>query len=154
MKTRRQAREAVLQLLYQGDTLKELSDKDIENYFECFAIDQFEETKQENLDFAKQIIKGVLDNIELIDEHIAESSENWSMLRMSRVDRNILRLATYEIYFMPDIPFSVSINEGIEIAKRYGCDDSPTFINGVLDKVAGSFQENPLTLPKKIAANT
>ncbi|MGH7830919.1 MAG: transcription antitermination factor NusB, partial [Candidatus Binatia bacterium] len=65
-----------------------------------------------------------------------QSADNWKLTRMAKVDLTILRMATYELLFCPDIPMNVSIDEAIEIGKRFGSDDSPTFINGVLDQVA------------------
>jgi N utilization substance protein B len=92
--------------------------------------------ESENLSFCKRLIAGILEQLEIVDTHIGTSSTRWSVSRMSRVDRNIIRIATYELAFLKDIPPSVSINEAIEIAKRFGAPDSPTFVNGVLDKVA------------------
>ena len=86
-------------------------------------------------EFCTQLVLGTLDRLTVIDELLSEASENWSLNRMSVVDRNILRLATYELVDRPDIPPSVSINEAIEIAKRYGADEAPRFVNGVLDAI-------------------
>jgi len=91
-----------------------------------------------NLDireFCGQLVLGTLDRLILVDELLSEASENWALHRMSVVDRNILRLATYELLDRPDIPPSVSLNEAIEIAKKYSTPDAAVFINGVLDRV-------------------
>ena len=143
MKTRRQARESALQALYSCDTLDNWTTEQVALYFNSFIFEEsIEEIKDENKDFAEILIKGVLENLDMLDTQISAASENWSLSRMSRVDRNILRLATYEIIYLSDIPNSVSINEAIEIAKRFGNDDSPMFINGVLDKIASGAAGN------------
>jgi N utilization substance protein B len=86
-------------------------------------------------EFCRQLVLGTVDRLAVIDELLGEASEHWSLGRMSVVDRNILRLATYELLDRSDIPLSVSINEAIEIAKRYSTPDAAMFINGVLDRV-------------------
>ncbi|MCL4146986.1 UNVERIFIED_CONTAM: hypothetical protein GTU68_023041 [Idotea baltica] len=86
--------------------------------------------------FTERLALGALKNRLAIDSELTCASENWSISRMGRVDRAILRIAAYEILFLEDIPNNVSINEAIEIAKRYGADESPQFVNGVLDKIA------------------
>ena len=87
-------------------------------------------------DFAQRLVAGIMEHQVEIDERLKDAVENWKLGRMSKVDLIILRLATYELLFCPDIPLNVSIDEAIEIGNRYGSDDSPTFINGVLDQVA------------------
>jgi N utilization substance protein B len=86
-------------------------------------------------EFCTELVLGTLDRLAVIDELLSEASENWSLNRMSVVDRNILRLATYELLDRSDIPPSVSLNEAIEIAKKYSTPDASVFINGVLDRV-------------------
>ena len=86
--------------------------------------------------FAEEIVKGVYKHREKINLKIQESARNWSLDRMAAVDRNVMRIAAYEILFRLDIPTSVSINEAIEIAKRFGTDDSGAFVNGILDSLA------------------
>jgi transcription antitermination factor NusB len=86
--------------------------------------------------YALKLCEGVAHNLVKIDSQLTCASENWSLSRMGRVDRAILRLATYEIAFSNDIPINVAINEAIEIAKYFGAEESPVFVNGVLDKVA------------------
>ena len=86
-------------------------------------------------EFCEQLVLGTLDRLTLVDELLSEASENWALHRMSVVDRNIMRLATYERLDRPDIPPSVSLNEAIEIAKKYSTPDAAVFINGVLDRV-------------------
>lgn len=170
MRSRRRAREAALQALYQCDTLEDFSAECVQLYFDVFKPESAGEVRtelsaaeQENLEFAKTIINGVLNNLEFIDEQITAASTNWSIGRMCRVDRNILRFATFEMALMDEIPISVSINEAIEIAKAFGTPDSPMFINGVLDNIAGVLKRDPALASKaqsmrerqaKLAANS
>ncbi len=87
-------------------------------------------------DFAEDIVRGVTENRDLIDRKIIEKSKNWALPRMARVDLNILRMATFELLLRDDIPKNVTINEAIEVAKKFGTEDSPAFINGILDEIA------------------
>ena len=89
-------------------------------------------------DFARRLVGGVLLHKADIDLLIESATDHWKLTRMPRVDLNILRLATYELLFCPDIPHNVSIDEAIEVSKRFGSEDSATFINGVLDHVAAA----------------
>ncbi len=91
--------------------------------------------------FAETIVKGVVEFRAVIDKKIAEVAKNWSLERMTPVDLSILRIGTYELLYLPEIPVQVAINEAIEIAKRYGTKESPSFINGLLDKIAQSAKE-------------
>ena len=156
MRSRRKAREAALQALYQCDTQADWSSEAIDLYFEVYCrppeagdddtltdldpADQAsapaQNARQENLQFARRLIDGVIDNGDFVDSRISEASIHWKIERMSRIDRNILRLAVFEMAMMPEIPLNVTLNEAIELAKRYGADESPMFVNGVLDKVA------------------
>jgi len=169
MVSRRRAREAALQALYQCDTLAQWTKEAVDLYFELYCnsspdaataeIDtpacakgvekaaRHKELEQENLRFARSLIMGVIENLDFIDRQIAAASTNWSVARMARVDRNILRVACYEMAFAADIPVNVSINEAIEIAKTYGTEDSPMFVNGVLDNIAKAFESNPALNP-------
>lgn len=146
MRTRRKAREAALQALYQCDTLSDWTESQLELYFSNFRIEAIESEEAviaENVLFARNLGRGVIENLAAIDALISAASTRWSITRMARVDRNILRLATCELAFHDDIPMNVSINEAIEIAKRFGTDDSPMFINGVLDNIAHNLANNP-----------
>jgi transcription antitermination protein NusB len=129
MGTRRKARELAVQLLYQHDLAKVDPEEGMRLFWEYFPVDI------EAREFCTQLVLGTLDRLAVIDELLSEASENWSLNRMSVVDRNILRLATYELVDRPDIPPSVSLNEAIEIAKKYSSPDAAVFINGVLDRV-------------------
>ena len=136
MGSRRKAREAALQVLY-GLEFSDLGDADtlLELYWMCFA------TGDEGRDFAVELVRGVVANRAAIDGIIQDASTNWKLERMALVDRNILRIATLELRFMEDIPKKVSLNEAIEIAKRFGSEDSSSFINGILDRVSGGVRK-------------
>jgi N utilization substance protein B len=131
MGTRRDARELALQALYQIDVTAE---GDRERGLALFwrHFDGRDDVKA----FAGELVEGVRAHQERIDALIAESAEHWRLPRLSRVDLNLLRLATFELLARPDIPASVTMNEAIEIARRFGSEDSAAFVNGVLDRVA------------------
>lgn len=140
MKSRRIAREAVLQALYQCDTLEDWSPEIVSQFFERFYPDEnlgVPDALSEAgpLGYSRSLVQFACDNLQDIDSLIAKVSTNWPLSRMTRVDRNLLRFATAELMASRDIPYRVVLNEAIEIAKRFGGDDSPVFINGVLDKV-------------------
>jgi len=86
-------------------------------------------------EFTGALLRGVIASRDEIDTLIREWSANWSLERIGLVERNILRFAIYELLFMPEIPPNVTINEAIEVAKRYGAEDAPSFINGILDRI-------------------
>jgi len=128
--SRRKAREFALQLLFQLDfTNSELND-DIWNEF-WTGTDVDNETK----DFALSLVTGTQENIGTLDDTITKTADNWSVDRMAVVDRNILRAAAYELFYRDDIPHAVTINEAVEIAKKFSSEDSSLFINGILDKI-------------------
>lgn len=87
-------------------------------------------------EFAEDLVRGVAENLEKIDGLIGEFSTNWSLERMARVDLAILRMATYELLGHLDVPVSVIINEAVEIGKRYGTKETPSFVNGILDRIS------------------
>lgn len=99
----------------------------------CFWDDQ--PAKEDVRTRAEEMVRGVLDHVEELDQKIATASEHWRIERMSRVDRNILRLAAFEILHDSEVPAQVSIDEAVEIARRYGDNKSPAFINGILDHI-------------------
>jgi len=129
MRLRSKAREIALCLLYQI----EISKADFHQ-----VISQYLETnpqKPEAIDFFSLLIEGVSENIQSLDALIKKYVKNWEIERMAVVDRNVLRIACYEFLFLEDVPPKVSINEAIELAKRFGDVDSPRFVNGILDKI-------------------
>jgi len=96
---------------------------------------------REGEDFANQLVQGYADNAELIDRTIRNVSQHWRLERMARVDRNILRLGTYELMYLGDVPRRVTLNEAVELAKRFGSEGSAGFVNGVLDRIATDLQK-------------
>jgi N utilization substance protein B len=132
MGTRREARELALQALYQLDVTGE---GDPTHGLALFWT-HFEAAPEVRA-FARELVEGVREHRERIDGLIAASAEHWRLPRLSRVDLNLLRLATFELLARPDIPASVTLNEAIEIARRFGTDESAAFVNGVLDHIAG-----------------
>ncbi len=130
---RRKAREYALQILFQLDVRK---DKPSAAIFKKFWTEY--ESDDEVKTFTEEIVKGTYKHLEKINRQIAACAKHWSLDRMASVDRNVLRLAVYEILYRLDIPASVTINEAIEIAKKFGTDESGSFVNGILDSVARS----------------
>jgi len=90
----------------------------------------------EGRDYADQLVRGVRQDLEKLDERIRSASQNWRLERMARIDRNALRLGTYELLTRTDVPRAVILDEAVELAKRFGSDESSKFVNGVLDRVA------------------
>ena len=140
MKSRRTCREAAMQALYlcdaQGSFSHETADLFSSHFVRIGLNDDGENTTPRESDpFYREIVDGVLSNREAIDSAIGLASKNWSIARMALVDRNILRVAVYEILYRLDVPPKVAINEAIEIAKEFASPEGPTFINGVLDEV-------------------
>ncbi|MGZ3427443.1 MAG: transcription antitermination factor NusB [Polyangia bacterium] len=140
MGTRRRAREFALQILYQLDVQEQLSDEQaIGMFWRSFAATAEAEGALaadlgEIQPFAEKLVRGVREHLAEIDGQIQNVSKNWRLERMARVDRNLLRLALYELKFVDDVPAKVAINEAIEIAKRYGTSESSAFVNGILDR--------------------
>ena len=125
---RRKAREYALQILFQTDFTGKK-----------FDAEDFWSDRKENTDvrkFTEDLVGGTLDKIEEIDAVIETVAENWLLKRMAAVDRNILRFAAYEILYRKEIPAAVTINEALEIAKKYSSSEAASFLNGVLDRLA------------------
>ena len=144
MNTRRsRAREVALQLLFQ---------RDVNPNVPRAVIVQFAQDRLSNHDaetFCLNLYDGVTNAIKEIDARITASSENWKLHRMAASDRNVLRLGAYEIAFAPEpTPGPVALDEAIELARRYGSEDSPSFVNGVLDKVFRVHKETKPEEPK------
>ena len=129
MRKRRVARELALKFLYQS----EFNTDDLET-----QIEQFRErsgTQAEIIDFMRVLVEKVFAQVEEIDMLLKKFSDHWTLDRMSMVDRSILRLGICELVFETSTPPKVAINEAVEIAKKFSTEDSPDFINGILDKV-------------------
>jgi N utilization substance protein B len=138
--SRRSGRAYALQLLYarDNDAAADLSDA-----VGAWASEFELEIESEAQDFAKDLVGKATANATKIDELIATSSKNWRLERMSRVDRNILRLGATELLASPDVPVKVVINEAVELAKRFGTAESSAFVNGVLDRIAAAVGRSP-----------
>lgn len=132
MGIRREARELAMQMLYALDANSTVG----LNY----TLQTFREEQPEIFsrvrEFAEALVQGVQSQRATIDEAIKARSKNWSLSRMPRVDLNVMRIAVYELMFRADIPKKVSINEAIEIVRRYGDKESPSFVNGILDEIS------------------
>jgi transcription antitermination protein NusB len=122
---RHAAREKAFQLLFQLDLLEE----DVETTIK----ERLEEEEQD--EFLFSLVNGVVNHKQHIDEILSANLENWSLNRLPAVEKTILRIATFEITYLEDVPTNVSINEAVEIANRYGDDKSGKFVNGVLSNV-------------------
>ena len=131
MGARRSGREAALQMLFQLEGSGVSADQAIDLFWRTY-----EDADPEGKAYADTIIRGVADNLDGIDKKIATASQNWRLERMSRVDRNLLRLGTWELMFRSDVPRAVILDEAVELAKSFGTDDSSGFVNGVLDRIA------------------
>ena len=147
---RSRAREAALQYLYQLDFSVMPSynfSQFLEELFDLVSNDDFSEIAdiQKEMsanakNFAEQIVNGVTESKKAIDEVISKNAENWSVSRMAPVDRNVIRIATYEMIHRDDIPNRVAINEAINLAKKFGGEKSGAFVNSVLDKIRAQLE--------------
>ena len=131
MGLRREARELALQMLYALDSNNSAG---VRATLQTFREEQVE-LSGKTREFAESLVQGVQDKRDIIDEAIRARSKNWALSRMPRVDLCVMRLAAYELMFRSDIPKKVSINEAIEIVRRYGDKESPAFVNGILDEI-------------------
>ncbi|MBU6401915.1 MAG: transcription antitermination factor NusB [Verrucomicrobia bacterium] len=165
MGMRRLARERALQFLFQYDlNPSDPLDEALRQFWETqrlvAALEQMaratwgqpvevaaptaEETTMQA--FADTLVRGTLEHREEIDAHIRRHARNWDLHRMAVVDRNVLRLAIHEMLHRPDIPPVVSINEAVDIAKKFSTEDSGKFVNGILDKVKGELMRPARTI--------
>ena len=135
MGSRRQARELALQLLYQHE-LTQTPLEEMQSHLEGWK-----RASASVREFADNLVRGALDNGPRIDEILEEQTDNWRLDRLAAVDRNILRLACYELLHQKDTPPAVVIDEAIEVAKKFGAEESARFINGVLDGFVKSSQK-------------
>ncbi len=148
MRKRTRSREFALQLLYELDIAK--SETELEEALQDFWKDrtdldltdpekialEADKKEAEVREYTEKLVRGTLESLAKIDPVIERCAENWEMGRMACVDRNILRLAAFEILHIDEIPVKVAINEAVELAKRYGEQDSSKFVNGILDRIA------------------
>jgi len=131
MGIRREARELALQILYALDANPASG---LRETLQTFREEQ-SDIPARTREFAEGLVVGVQEHRAAIDTAIKDRSKNWALARMPRVDLNVMRLAAYELMFRGDIPKKVTINEAIEIARRFGDKDSPAFVNGILDEI-------------------
>ncbi len=131
MRKRTFARECALKILYRIEISRESLDASLLDFWSKTA----ESMDKESHDFAETLVKGTRDNIVAIDKVISKYTDNWDISRMAVIDKNVMRMSIYEMLYRDDIPPNVSINEAIELAKKYGDIDSGKFVNGILDKI-------------------
>ena len=129
MGNRRRSRELAMQALFQIELHADHSTEAVELFCTHFKV------SKRLRPFLLHLIQGVTEHRNEIDSLIKQFSQNWKMSRMSRVDRNVMRIAVYELLYCHDIPPKVSINEAIDIGKKYGTEDSGAFVNGILDSI-------------------
>jgi len=146
--SRRKSRELAVQILYQIEMTRSDPDTALSLFWKHYPQP---ETYKE---FTTRIVKGAFEHKNKIDRCIKKTAVNWSLNRLTPVDRSILRAAVYELLFCPDIPYKVTLNEAIELGKKFGSEKSGSFINGVLDHI---FKQNPdlkksSTEPPRIAS--
>ncbi|MCJ7705765.1 MAG: transcription antitermination factor NusB [Desulfobacterales bacterium] len=138
MGKRRRSREFALQVLYQLEITKQGALQAMVQLRENFSPEEGED------EFAKRIVLGVTEHRQEIDRLIEERSENWRLNRMTIIDRNILRIAIFELLYCDDIPPKATLNEAIDLGKRYGSEESGSFINGILDRIQNEVIRKPL----------
>ncbi|RME03947.1 MAG: transcription antitermination factor NusB [Planctomycetota bacterium] len=154
MKNRRLAREIALKELYRLDLLQETPPP---NYPILPNLNEYElplspSSRQKIQSFASQLITGYFQHKNEINTTLSRFLQNWKLHRTPIIDRNILRIATFEMLFLDEIPLKVSINEAVELAKRYGSKESSSFVNGVLDKIKQELEKQIPPIPQKIIA--
>ncbi len=132
MRTRTLSRQAALQYLYEVDMVGRAEAEEVAPFLERQV------GRREAREYAAVVIEGVLGAREELDRILAEASENWSLERMSAVDRNVLRMGAWEIRYAEDVPPKVAINEAIEIARRFSSEGAAAFVNGILDRILTS----------------
>ena len=130
MGARHSGREAALQMLFQMEAAGATADQTMGLFWRNF------EAEPEGRSYAEDAVRGVEANLASVDEQIRKASTHWRIERMARVDRNVLRLGVWELVHRPDVPRAVILDEAVELAKTFGTEDSKSFVNGVLSKVA------------------
>lgn len=130
MGARTSGREAALQMLFALEVSGNPAPRVVTGYWRETPGDP------EGREYADQVVLGVAEDLDAVDAAIRKASTNWRIERMARVDRNVLRLGAWELLHRPDVPRAVILDEAVELAKRFGSEDSGSFVNGVLDKIA------------------
>lgn len=131
MRRRSRAREFALQVLYQIDVTGDDLEVALNNFWEA----QKEEKDQSVKEFTDFIVRGVIENLETLNKKISQYAQNWKLNRMAVVDRNILRISGFELLFCPDTPPKVTINEAVELTKKFSGTEAAKFVNGILDQI-------------------
>jgi transcription antitermination factor NusB len=129
MRARSQAREAALKALYQVDLRPDLTAAEMEEVLRAEA------KNDEVLAFARELVEGTRAHLADIDREVESTAHNWNLKRMAVIDRNVIRMGTFELLHRPDVPPAVAINEAVVMAKKYSTKDSGSFVNGILDKI-------------------
>ncbi len=138
MAKRRKSRESALQVLYQLNITKQDATTALKRFQEHFL------PPGEADDFLKRLVLGVLEYFPQLDRLIEQYSDNWRLDRINMIDRNILRMALFELLYCEEIPPKVTINEAIDLGKRFGSEDSGSFINGILDRIQNEAVKKPI----------
>jgi N utilization substance protein B len=131
MPARRKARKRALDVLYEAD-LRDLPPSEVLRTY----LDRIEKPRPDHLDYAIGLVEGVARNLDRIDELIGSYAEGWTLERMPVIDRNLARIAVYELLYVPEIDDPVAITEAVELAKQMSTDDSPRFLNGILGRIS------------------
>ena len=144
MGNRRRSRELAMQALFYVDMRQNKSEEILDLYLQSFT------PSKKVLPFFLELVNGVIREKDRIDTMIERFSSNWKMSRMSCVDRNIMRIAVYEMFYCSDIPLKVSINEAIDVGKKFGTEESGAFINGILDSVRLVLEEEEIKIKTEV----
>ncbi len=147
MGNRRKSREFAMQALFYIDMGRNDPKEMLARFCDNFT------PPSKALPFFLKLVNGVVEHRSEIDEIIERFSSNWKISRMPCVDRNIIRIAAYEMFYCPDIPATVSINEAIDIGKKFGSEESGAFINGILDSIRMSLEKEQLKIKADLQSN-
>jgi N utilization substance protein B len=137
MGRRHLARELALKVLFELESDGATPDRSLDYHASEARADQ------EVVDFARTLIAGVLEHRQAIDAKLREASQNWDLEQMAKVERTLLRIATFELCYLPSVPVKAAINESIELAKTFGGPDSGKFVNGILGRIASDAAQRP-----------
>jgi N utilization substance protein B len=147
MGSRRKSRELAMQVLYYMDMRQDDSDEMLHRFCDNFA------PHKKATPFFFRLVKGVIQAKSEIDAVIESFSDNWKLTRMSCVDRNIIRIAAYELLCCHDIPPKVAINEAIDVGKKFGTEESGAFINGILDSIRMAIKKEGINIKVSVLAD-
>lgn len=147
MGNRRKSRELAMQALFYMDMSRNDSKELLDRFCESF------DPSSETLPFFLKLVKGVMHTRPEVDAIIERFSSNWKLSRMPAVDRNVMRIAVYELLCCPDIPYKVSLNEAIDIGKKFGTEESGAFINGILDSIRMALEKKEIEIKIDLPIN-